>query len=56
MQVTTKKGYDGCRKAEYLHASEVISDKTFASMGDTTISQLKATFPGVHTGGLGCIG
>jgi hypothetical protein len=51
VQVTTKKGYDGCRKAEYLYAREVITDKTFASLGETTISNLKATFDNVQTGG-----
>ena len=50
LQVTTKKGYDGCRKAEYLYAREVITDKTFASLGETTISNLKAAFDNVGTG------
>lgn len=49
-QVTTKKGYDGCRKAEYLYAHQPITDKTFATLGETTISNLKATFEGVETG------
>ncbi|MBN8558418.1 MAG: hypothetical protein J0L74_12215, partial [Burkholderiales bacterium] len=49
-QVTTKKGYDGCRKAEYLFAHQTITDKTFASLGETTISNLKSTFDGVDTG------
>jgi hypothetical protein len=50
VQVTTKKGYDGCRKAEYLFAHQPITDKTFASLGETTISNLKNTFEGVDTG------
>ena len=49
-QVTTKKGYDGCRKAEYLFAHQPITDKTFATLGETTISNLKAKFEGVETG------
>jgi hypothetical protein len=49
--VTTKKGYDGCRKAEYLFAHQPITDKTFATLGETTISNLKAAFEGVETGG-----
>lgn len=48
-QVTTKKGYDGCRKAEYLFAHQPITDKTFATLGETTISNLKSTFE-VETG------
>lgn len=53
-QVTTKKGYDGCRKADYLFAHQPITDKTFASLGETTIANLKATFHGVDTGA--CVG
>jgi hypothetical protein len=49
-QVTTKKGYDGCRKAEYLYAHNPITDKTFANLGETTISNLKSNFEGVETG------
>lgn len=49
--MTTKKGYDGCRKAEYLYAHDPITDKTFANLGETTISNLKASFDGVETGG-----
>jgi hypothetical protein len=49
-QVTTKKGYDGCRKADYLYAHDAITDKTFANLGETTISNLKANFDGVETG------
>jgi hypothetical protein len=49
-QVTTKKGYDGCRKADYLYAHDPITDKTFANLGETTISNLKANFDGVETG------
>lgn len=48
-KVTTKKGYDGCRKAEYLFAHQAITDKTFATLGETTISNLKSTFEGVET-------
>jgi hypothetical protein len=48
--VTTKKGYDGCRKADYLYAHDPITDKTFANLGETTISNLKANFDGVETG------
>ncbi|GBF89575.1 hypothetical protein Rsub_02293 [Raphidocelis subcapitata] len=48
-KVTTKKGYDGCRKAEYLNAREIITDKTFANLGETTINNLKTTFVGVDT-------
>ncbi|KAI8474429.1 MAG: hypothetical protein J3K34DRAFT_518168 [Monoraphidium minutum] len=48
-KVTTKKGYDGCRKAEYLYAREIITDKTFANLGETTINNLKTTFEGVDT-------
>ncbi|WIA31523.1 hypothetical protein OEZ86_002415 [Tetradesmus obliquus] len=48
-KVTTKKGYDGCRKADFLHAHEPITDKTFANLGETTISNLKANFDGVET-------
>lgn len=47
--MTTKKGYDGCRKAEYLFAHQPITDKTFATLGETTISNLKSTFEGVET-------
>jgi hypothetical protein len=53
LQVTTKKGYDGCRKAEYLFAHQPITDKTFATLGETTISNLKTNFEGVETGGFG---
>ncbi len=49
-QVTTKKGYDGCRKADYLSAHALITDKTFANLGETTISNLKAHFPAVQSG------
>jgi hypothetical protein len=49
-QVTTKKGYDGCRKADYLYAHDAITDKTFANLGETTISNLKSNFDGVETG------
>lgn len=56
LQVTTKKGYDGCRKAEYLFAHQPITDKTFASLGETTISNLKNTFEGVDTGAGGRTG
>lgn len=48
--MTTKKGYDGCRKAEHLFAHEAVTDKTFANLGETTINNLKATFMGVETG------
>jgi hypothetical protein len=48
--VTTKKGYDGCRKADYLCAHDPITDKTFANLGETTISNLKSNFDGVETG------
>uniref|UniRef100_A0A383V5P7 Uncharacterized protein n=1 Tax=Tetradesmus obliquus TaxID=3088 RepID=A0A383V5P7_TETOB len=48
-KVTTKKGYDGCRKADFLYAHEPITDKTFANLGETTISNLKANFDGVET-------
>ncbi|KAF6253597.1 hypothetical protein COO60DRAFT_401567 [Scenedesmus sp. NREL 46B-D3] len=48
-KVTTKKGYDGCRKADYLCAHDPITDKTFASLGETTISNLKSNFDGVET-------
>lgn len=48
-KVTTKKGYDGCRKAEYLYATETITDKTFANLGETTIANLKTNFEGVDT-------
>ncbi|KAF8070864.1 hypothetical protein HT031_000945 [Scenedesmus sp. PABB004] len=48
-KVTTKKGYDGCRKAAYLYAHDPITDKTFANLGETTISNLKANFDGVET-------
>lgn len=54
VQVTTKKGYDGCRKAEYLFAHQPITDKTFATLGETTISNLKSTFEGVETGVFVC--
>lgn len=47
--MTTKKGYDGCRKAEYLFAHQPITDKTFATLGETTISNLKSAFEGVET-------
>jgi hypothetical protein len=50
LQVTTKKGYDGCRKADYLCAHDPITDKTFANLGETTISNLKSNFDGVETG------
>jgi hypothetical protein len=45
-KVTTKKGYDGCRKADYLNAREPLTDKAFAALGETTIANLKARFPG----------
>lgn len=45
-KVTTKKGYDGCRKADYLNAREPLTDKAFAALGETTIANLKTRFPG----------
>jgi len=49
-QVTTKKGYDSCRKADYLNAKDEITDKMFANLGETTITHLRNTFEGTQTG------
>ena len=48
-KVTTKKGYDLCRKADFVVASAALTDRTFAGVGETTVGNLKTQW-GVTTG------